>query len=585
MFLNSRLLRTSHIKFYRTLRLEHPNCRRMAARIAPQVHKEIRLTDAEDKLCNLLDEFTQHLKEEEGIVTACRINGGWVRDKLLGHDCNDVDICLADMMGIPFVERFVAFLSEKKHLPVHKVTKIESNPDQSKHLETARTSLFDIDLDFVNLRSEEYAEHSRIPTEVKFGTPLEDALRRDITINTLFYNIHTRSVEDHTEKGLDDLRNGIIRTPLPPLQTFRDDPLRVIRCVRFASRLGFEMIPELQDAARDQAIQQALASKISRERIGEELDKMMKGVEPLRAVQIIHDLSLYHSIFQIPAEISSVASAAVAASELSLTACTILHNLLSPSSPKAQKPAILPHPTLLVHALNDKGTKARFFMAASLFPFAGITYKDHKQKVHPLVEAVIREGLKLGNKNYYLDGIQALYDAAAITKGLSLNEDRFRMPSERVAIGLLLRHTKVHKPTSGSHWSSSLLFSLVCELVPLGNGQEAEKCIQRYNAFTSRVEGLGLDKLVDARPLLNGNEIISVTGGKPGPQTAVMLAKVVEWQLEHPDGDKDACISWLKEEHSSGRFSVQELTESTSGAKRIQAESRGSSKKAKRAPQ
>lgn len=69
-------------------------------------------------------------------------------------------------MGVSFAERFVAFLSERKHVPVHKVTKIESNPDQSKHLETARTTLFGIDLDFVNLRSEEYSDHSRIPTEV-----------------------------------------------------------------------------------------------------------------------------------------------------------------------------------------------------------------------------------------------------------------------------------------------------------------------------------------------------------------------------------------------------------------------------------
>lgn len=56
-------------------------------------------------------------------------------------------------------------------------------------------------------------------------------------------------------QGLDDLRNGIIRTPLPPLETFRDDPLRVIRCIRFASRFGFPMAPELQEAARDQSIQ------------------------------------------------------------------------------------------------------------------------------------------------------------------------------------------------------------------------------------------------------------------------------------------------------------------------------------------
>lgn len=86
--------------------------------------------------------------------------------QLLGMDSNDIDICLTDMMGVTFAEGFVAFLSEHKDLRVHKIAKIESNPDQSKHLETARTTLLGIDLDFVNLRSEEYAENSRIPTEV-----------------------------------------------------------------------------------------------------------------------------------------------------------------------------------------------------------------------------------------------------------------------------------------------------------------------------------------------------------------------------------------------------------------------------------
>ncbi len=106
-----------------------------------------------------------------------------------------------------------------------------------------------------------------------FGTPLEDALRRDTTMNSLFYNVHTRSIEDHSNKvvrsrpadryispmnsgqGLDDLKNGIIRTPLPPKQTFLDDPLRVIRCVRFSSRFGFELVPELQESARDSELQ------------------------------------------------------------------------------------------------------------------------------------------------------------------------------------------------------------------------------------------------------------------------------------------------------------------------------------------
>lgn len=147
---------------------------------------EIRLTPSEDQLCNLLDECTRHMKDTEGIETSCRIAGGWVRDKaryvqqvngcplmykcwalqLLGSQSNDIDIALTDMMGVHFAERFLSFCSSVKCIQTGTIAKVESNPDQSKHLETAKTKLLDLELDFVNLRSEEYAEHSRIPTQV-----------------------------------------------------------------------------------------------------------------------------------------------------------------------------------------------------------------------------------------------------------------------------------------------------------------------------------------------------------------------------------------------------------------------------------
>ena len=79
---------------------------------------------------------------------------------------NDIDIALTDMMGVTFADSFVEFCSSVKDLPVSSIAKIESNPDQSKHLETARTKVLGVELDFVNLRSEEYAENSRIPTQV-----------------------------------------------------------------------------------------------------------------------------------------------------------------------------------------------------------------------------------------------------------------------------------------------------------------------------------------------------------------------------------------------------------------------------------
>ncbi|KAH7914461.1 hypothetical protein BJ138DRAFT_1170563 [Hygrophoropsis aurantiaca] len=552
----------------------------MSIRIAPQPRTEIELTDTESRLCTLLDECTAHLKKEHGIITACRINGGWVRDKLLGSQSNDIDVCLTDMMGVPFAEHFVSFLAEKKLLNMDeiKIAKIESNPDQSKHLETARTTVFGIDLDFVNLRSEEYAENSRIPTEIKFGTPLQDAMRRDITINSLFYNVHTRSVEDHIEKGLDDLRSGIIRTPLTPLETFKDDPLRVIRCVRFASRFGFELDPELRDAAQHPAIQEALSLKISRERVGEEMDKMMKGPDPLRAISLIDELSLYPSIFYIPPQIMDIRSTSPQPFQHSVIAARILHSLLSGNATHIP----LVHPTILSQARNDPGLRARLFFATGVYPYTGITYTTKKRKIS-LVEAAICEGLKLGSKNHYSDGIPALFAAAERLKNLDLSDDKLKVPSERVAIGLLLRDKSVHYPITGSHWTGSLLFSLVCELVPLENVIDISDCVERYNGFTRRVEELGLDEIVDAKPILNGHEVTQTFDAKPGPWTQSVLNKVVEWQLEYPSGTKDDCVAWLNAEKEAGRINMDDLTAAHSGSKRIQASDKSAkAKKMKR---
>ncbi len=81
------------------------------------------------------------------------------------------------------------------------------------------------------------------------GTPAEDASRRDLTINAMFYNINTDTIEDFCGTSLVDLQEGIVRTPCPPLQTFLDDPLRVLRAVRFAGRFQFRLCPELCAAA------------------------------------------------------------------------------------------------------------------------------------------------------------------------------------------------------------------------------------------------------------------------------------------------------------------------------------------------
>ena len=146
----------------------------------------------------------------------------------------DVDIAVEGVTGAQFATE-VAAQANSQGIGTSSVGVVRANPDQSKHLETATVSFWDQAVDFAQLRSEEYA-NTRIP-ETKPGTPLEDAQRRDLTVNSLFYNLHTGEVEDFTGQGLPDLRARTIRTPIEPELTFLEDPLRVLRAVRFAAQL------------------------------------------------------------------------------------------------------------------------------------------------------------------------------------------------------------------------------------------------------------------------------------------------------------------------------------------------------------
>ena len=104
------------------------------------------------------------------------------------------------------------------------------------------------------------------------GTPLDDAMRRDLTLNALFYNINEQKVEDFTGKGIDDLRNKIARTPLEPLQTFLDDPLRILRSIRFAVKYNLQMVKEIKEAAANPEVRAALVQKVTNERRAKELN-------------------------------------------------------------------------------------------------------------------------------------------------------------------------------------------------------------------------------------------------------------------------------------------------------------------------
>lgn len=135
---------------------------------------------------------------------------------------------------------------------------------------------------------------------MEIGTPKEDASRRDLTINALFYNVNTNSVEDYTGIGLKDLEDRIVRTPLPALRTLEDDPLRAFRAIRFACRFNFKMEDELVKSCADPIVHNSVKTKVSYERINTEFDAMM--IHPLasRAIVLLYDTGLIKLVFSLP---------------------------------------------------------------------------------------------------------------------------------------------------------------------------------------------------------------------------------------------------------------------------------------------
>lgn len=202
--------------------------------------------------------------------------GGAVRDSLLGApQPADLDIVLeSDALDLAQLLRQTG------------VSDIE--PVVYPRFGTALIMVGGANVELITARRESYNEMSRKPN-VEPATLKEDALRRDFTVNTLLRNIHTGEMLDPTGCGLKDLNEGILRTPLEPKRTFYDDPLRMLRAVRFRWKLGFTPAPGLYESVRQEAHRLDI---ISAERIRDEWVKMLSAPTATAAMRDLMDLGL-----------------------------------------------------------------------------------------------------------------------------------------------------------------------------------------------------------------------------------------------------------------------------------------------------
>jgi poly(A) polymerase len=207
--------------------------------------------------------------------------GGYVRDIIMERPSKDIDILvLGD--GPTFAEDIAKILRVKK-------------VSVFKNFGTAHFRYKDLDVEFVGARKESYSRDSRKPITEK-GTLQDDQNRRDFTINTLALKLNTQAFGELVDPfdGVKDIEKGIIRTPLEPEITFSDDPLRMLRAIRFATRFDFQIERSCLEAMKKQAGRLEI---ISQERITEELNKIILTETPSRGFKLLNSTDLLKQFF------------------------------------------------------------------------------------------------------------------------------------------------------------------------------------------------------------------------------------------------------------------------------------------------
>jgi len=273
--------------------------------------KQISLNKTEENIFN----FLKTVKKDHNLNVQMLVAGGWVRDKLLGVENDDIDIAI-DMPGYEFAKMVSESAVKYNINPKAKAYQVSldksADPNERKsedELMVGATYLYDMKIEFVPMRTETYPDpNSRQPMVIPTNNPQEDAQRRDLTINSLYYNIETGEVEDYTGgKGIKDLgvqdNTGIyLRTPKEdPTQTFLEDPLRILRVLRFHSRYPGSIIdPKIIDSMQRPEVLEAYDRKVAGERAGDEILKMMSSKNPVDSVKILLETGLYKHVFKDP---------------------------------------------------------------------------------------------------------------------------------------------------------------------------------------------------------------------------------------------------------------------------------------------
>ena len=439
------------------------------------------------------------IADEEGVEAY--VVGGYVRDLLLGREDKDVDILVVGD-GVGFAET-VARRFDRDRLVVH---------------EKFRTAMLPLDegkVEFVGARKERYTADSRNP-DVSVGTLEDDLQRRDFTINALAASLnksHFGELHDPFN-GREDLDAGILRTPLEPATTFEDDPLRILRAIRFASQLGFT-IAENAFSAISQMKERL--SIISQERITDEFLKILSSTKPSVGFRLMFETGVLQLVFPEVAQMAGVDQRRDHHhKDVFLHTCIVVDNLAQTSD------NLWLRFTALVHDIAKPRTKA--FKEG-----IGWTFHGHEEIGARMMKGIFRR-MKLPMEPLpYVEKLVRLH------------------LRPMVLVDEIVTDSAVRRLVFETGNDIDDLMKLCRADITSKNPQLVARYLRNYDIVMQKiVEVEEKDKLRNWQPPVRGDEIMAVCNLQPGKKVGQLKKAIEEAILEGTiPNEHDAALAFL----------------------------------------